>query len=94
MTDLLAFGVVLLAVAVLGVALTEVLMRRADVAAGLVLGVTVLNAALLDEVPALVSPGGMRLQVYDVVFALLFTQSAIVRPLCGLLSEEDEGTVR
>lgn len=71
MTDLVAFGVVLLAVAVLGVALTEVLMRRADVAAGLVLGVTVLNAVLLDQVPALVSPGGMRLQVYDVVFALL-----------------------
>jgi hypothetical protein len=71
MIDLVAFGVVLLAVAVLGVALTEVLLRRADVAAGLVLSLTVLNAALLDQVPALVSPGGMRLQVYDVVFALL-----------------------
>ena len=71
MTDLLAFGAVLLAVAVLGVALTEVLLRRADVAAGLVLSLTVLNAALLDQVPALVSPGGMRLQVYDVVFVLL-----------------------
>ena len=44
MTDLVAFGVDLLAVAVLGVALTEVLLRRADIAAGLVLGVTVLSA--------------------------------------------------
>ena len=71
MIGLLALGVGLLAVAALGVALTEVLLRRADIGAGLVLGLTVLNAVLLDQVPALTLPGGMRLQVYDVVFALL-----------------------
>ena len=71
MIGLLALGVGLLAVAALGVALTEVLLRRADIGAGLVLGVAVLNAVLLDQVPALAAPGGMRLQVYDVVFALL-----------------------
>jgi hypothetical protein len=71
MIGLLALGVGLLAVAALGVALTEVLLRRADIGAGLVLGLTVLNAVLLDQVPALAAPGGMRVQVYDVVFALL-----------------------
>ena len=53
MIGLLALGVGLLAVAVLAVALTEVLIRRADIGAGLVLGATVLNAVLLDQVPAL-----------------------------------------
>jgi hypothetical protein len=70
MIGLLVLAVGLLAAAALGVALTEVLLRRADIGAGLVLGLTVLNAALLDQVPAL-PLGSMRLQVYDVVFALL-----------------------
>ena len=60
MIGLLALGVGLLAVAALGVALIEVLLRRADIGAGLVLGLTVLNAVLLDQVPALAAPGGMR----------------------------------
>ena len=38
MIGLLALGVGLLAVAALGVALIEVLLRRADIGAGLVLG--------------------------------------------------------
>jgi O-Antigen ligase len=76
MIGLLALGVGLLAVAVLAVALTELLVRRADIGAGLVLGAVVLNAVLLDQVPA-PQIGGMRLQVYDVLFALLLAAGTL-----------------
>ena len=76
MIGLLALGVGLVAVAVVAVALTEVLVRRADIGAGLVLGAAVLNAVLLDQVPA-PALGGMRLQVYDVVFALLLAAGTL-----------------
>ena len=76
MIALLALGVGLLAVAVLAVALTELLIRRADIGAGLVLGAAVLNAVLLDQVPA-PQLGGMRIQVYDVLFALLLAAGTL-----------------
>ena len=68
-TLLLGFG--LLAVVGLGVALLEALIRQAELGAALVLGLMVLQAVLIDRVPALTLPGGIRVVPYDVVFALL-----------------------
>jgi hypothetical protein len=71
MTSTLLLGIGVLVAAVAGLALLEVLVRRPDVGAALVLGVTVLKAALLDRAPSLTLPGGINLQLHDVVLALL-----------------------
>jgi hypothetical protein len=71
MMDILLLGLGGIAVVVLGLVCLEVLLRRPDVGVALVLGVTVLQAALLDQVPSLSLPGGVSVKLHDVVFALL-----------------------
>jgi hypothetical protein len=68
-TLLLGLGLAIAAVA--GVASLEVLIRRAEPAVALVLAVTVFKAALLDRAPSLALPGGVEVQLHDIVFALL-----------------------
>ena len=70
----LAFG--LLAVVGLGVALLDALIRRAELGAALVLGLMVLQAVFIRDVPALTLPGGIRVLPYDVVFTLLLAAAA------------------
>jgi hypothetical protein len=73
MTGLLLLGLGLVIVAALGVGSLELLIRRPELAVALVLGVTVFKAALLDRAPSLVLPGGVGVQIHDIVFALLLT---------------------
>src|SRR4029450_4445504 len=73
MTGLLLLGLGLVIVAALGVGSLELLIRRPELAVAMVLGVTVFKAALLDRAPALVLPGGVEVQIHDIVFALLLT---------------------
>jgi O-antigen ligase len=71
MIELLLLGIGLMIAAAAGVASLEVLIRRPELAAALVLSVTVFKAALLDRAPSLNLPGGVQVQVHDIVFALL-----------------------
>ena len=74
MTDVLLAGAVIVGIAVvalIGVVSLEVLLRRPEVGVALVLGVTVLQAALLEHEPALTVPGGVSVKFFDIVFALL-----------------------
>ena len=64
----------------MGVALLEALIRRAELGAALVLGLMVLQAVLIDRVPALTLSGGIRILPYDVVFTLLLA-AAVARLL-------------
>jgi O-Antigen ligase len=80
MIGLLALGLGLVALAGIGVALVEALTRRAELGAALLLASTVLNAALISRVPALTLPGGIRVLVHDVAFALLLG-AAVLRLL-------------
>ena len=80
MIDMLLLGFGLLVVVGLGVALLEALIRRAELGAALVLGLMVLQAVLIDRVPALTLPGGIRVLPYDVVFTLLLA-AAVARLL-------------
>jgi O-antigen ligase/polysaccharide polymerase Wzy-like membrane protein len=61
----------LLVIGGLGIALLEVLVRRAEVAAAMVLGSVVIQATLVDGVPSLLLPGGTRVYVTDIVSGLL-----------------------
>jgi hypothetical protein len=61
----LLLGLALLVVGGLGVALLELLLRRADVAAALVFGSVVVRAYFVDRVPALVLPGGVQVYVTE-----------------------------
>jgi len=79
-STLLPLGLGLLVAAGLGVALLEVLVRRADVAAALVLGSVVVQAFFVDKVPALTLPGGVRVYVTDGVAALVLG-AAVLRLL-------------
>jgi hypothetical protein len=67
----LLLGLALLVVGGLGIALLELLIRRADVAAALVLGSVVVQAYFIDRVPALVLPGGVQVYVTDIVASLV-----------------------
>jgi O-Antigen ligase len=67
----LLLGLALLVVGGLGIALLELLLRRADVAAALVFGSVVVQAYFVDRVPALGLPGGVQVYVTDVVSGLL-----------------------
>jgi hypothetical protein len=71
MMTMLVLGVGLLLAACLGVALLELLIVRADVAAALVLSSVVVEATFVDSVPALSVPGGTRVYITDLVSALL-----------------------
>jgi hypothetical protein len=70
-SNMLLLGPGLLVIAGLGVALLELLIRRADVAAALVLGSVVVQATFVDRVPSLLLQGGTRVYVTDLVFGLL-----------------------
>ncbi len=80
MIELLLLGLGLVAVAAVGVVLVEALVRRAELGAGLLLGATLLNAILVDKVPAVTLPGGIRVQLHDVAFALVLA-AGILRTL-------------
>jgi hypothetical protein len=76
----LLLGLALLVVGGLGIALLELLIRRADVAAALVFVSVLLEAVFVDRVPALVLPGGVQVYVTDVVSGLLLG-AAVLRLL-------------
>jgi O-Antigen ligase len=76
----LSLGLALLVAAGLGIALLEVLIRRADVAAALVLGSVVVQAFFVDSPPGVVLPGGVQVYVTDVV-ASLVVGAAVLRLL-------------
>jgi hypothetical protein len=80
MTSMLMLGLGLLVAGALGVALLEVLISRADVAAALVLGSVVVQAYFVDRVPALALPGGVQVYVTDIVVALV-VGAAVLRLL-------------
>ena len=80
MTGLLMLGLGMLVVSTIGLVLIEALIRRADFGATLILAVTVLYAVLVDRVPALMLPGGIRVEPYDVVIDLILG-AAILRLL-------------
>jgi hypothetical protein len=80
MIELLLHGVGLLGGAAVGVAVVDVLVRRAELGAGLLLGAALLNATLVGRVPSLTMPGGVRVQLHDVAFALVLA-AAILRLL-------------
>lgn len=80
MIELAVLGLALVAMAGIGVALVEALARRAELGAGLLLAMILLNAALVRRVPALTLPGGIRVQVHDAAFALLLA-AAVLRLL-------------
>jgi O-Antigen ligase len=79
-TATLLVGLGLLVAAGLGVAMLEVMIRRADVAAALVLGSVVVQAFFVDRVPALTLPGEVRVYVTDVVVSLV-VGAAVLRLL-------------
>jgi O-Antigen ligase len=79
-TGTLLVGLGLLVAAGLGVAMLEVLITRADVAAALVLGSVVVQAFFVDRVPALVLPGEVQVYVTDVVVSLV-VGAAVLRLL-------------
>ena len=76
MTTVIVLGPALLVIGGLAVALLELLIRRADVAAALVLGSVIVEATFVDRVPSLLVPGGTRVYLTDLVSALLFGAAA------------------
>ena len=76
MTTLL-LGLALLVVGGLGIALLELLIRRADVAAALVFVSVLLDAVFGNRMPALVLPGGVQVYVTDVVSGLLLAAAML-----------------
>ena len=80
MIDLVLLGVALVAVGAVGIAVIELLVRRAEVGAALLLGATLMSATLVDRVPSLTLPGGIRVQLHDVGFTLVLA-AAILRML-------------
>ncbi len=80
MIELLLLGLVLVVVAALGVAVIEVLVRRAEVGAALLLGAAVMSATLVTRMPSVILPGGVKVQVHDVAFTLVLV-AAVLRLL-------------
>jgi hypothetical protein len=76
----LLLALALLVAAAVGVALLDLLIRRADIAAALVLGSVVVQAYYVDRVPSLVLPGGTKVYVTDVVSTLVLV-AALARLL-------------
>jgi O-Antigen ligase len=76
----LLLGLALLVVGGLGVALLELLLRRADVAAALVFVSVLLDAVFGNRMPALVLPGGVQVYVTDMVASLILG-AAVLRLL-------------
>jgi hypothetical protein len=77
---MLLLGLALVVAAALGVALLELLLRRADVAAALVFGSVVVQAYFIDRVPALALPGGVQVYLTDMVASLILG-AAVLRLL-------------
>jgi hypothetical protein len=71
MIELLLLGLALAGVAAISVAIVEALVRRAELGPGLLLGAALLNAILVGDVHSLTLPGGIRVQLHDVAFALV-----------------------
>jgi hypothetical protein len=71
MTGLLMLGLGLAVLAVLGVLALDLLIRRVEVGAALLLASAVIHAVFISNVPSVVAPGGTRIQVTDAVAALL-----------------------
>jgi hypothetical protein len=63
-TGLLLLGLGLLVTAALGIALLELLIRRADVAAALIFGSVLVQAYFenMERMPALALPGGVKVR--------------------------------
>jgi hypothetical protein len=78
--ELLLLGLVLLAAAAAAIAVVEALVRRAELGAALLLGATLLSAILVERVPSVTLPGGIRVQLHDAVFALVLA-AGILRML-------------
>jgi hypothetical protein len=79
MIDALAIALMVAVIVGLGVASINSLIRRPALGAGLVLGATVINAALI-RIPRVMAPGGVAVELSDVIFALLLG-AAIARLL-------------
>jgi hypothetical protein len=81
-TGVLLLGLGLLVAAALGIALLELLLRRADVAAALVFGSVLVQAyfASQDRIPALALPGGVQVYLTDMVASLILG-AAVLRLL-------------
>jgi hypothetical protein len=80
MIELLLLGLALVGVAAVGIAAVEALIRRPELGAGLLLAMALLNAILVGRVPSVTLPGGIRVQLHDVVFALVLA-AGILRML-------------
>ena len=80
MTELMLLAVGATALGGVGIAVTEVLVRRAEVGAALLLGAAVISATLVTQVPSVTLPGGIRVLLLDVAFALVLT-AAVLRVL-------------
>jgi O-Antigen ligase len=76
----LLLGLLLVAIAAAAVVLLEALLRRPEVGAAFLLGATLLSASLDNNVPAVVLPSGVRVQVHDAAFALVLA-AGILRVL-------------
>jgi hypothetical protein len=71
-TTMFLLGLILLVAGGLGVLLVDWLIKRPDVVAGLVLGSVIVEAVYVDRVPSLILPGETRVDVTDLVSALVF----------------------
>jgi hypothetical protein len=78
--ELLLLGLALLAAAAAAIALVEALVRRAELGAALLFGATLLTAILVERVPSVTLPGGIRVQLHDAAFALVLA-AGILRML-------------
>jgi O-Antigen ligase len=80
MTGLLMLGLALAVLAVLGVLALDLLIRRVEVGAALLLASAVIDAVFVSNVPSVMAPGGTRIEVTDVV-ATLVVAAALARLL-------------
>jgi hypothetical protein len=76
----LVLVLLLVVVAAVAVLLLEALIRWPEVGAAFLLGATLLNASLDNNVPAVTLPGGVRVQVHDAAFTLVLA-AGILRML-------------
>jgi hypothetical protein len=80
MTGLLVLGLALAVLAVLGVLALDLLIRRLEVGAALLLASAVVQAVFISNVPSVMAPGGTRIEVTDLV-ATLVAAAALARLL-------------
>ena len=80
MIGLLVFGLGLAVLAALAVLALDLLIRRVEVGAALLLASAVIQAVFISNVPSVVAPGGTRIEVTDAV-ATLLVAAALARLL-------------